>query len=101
MRLHHEELTFFSSCFFSFGKCRRRSVPQQVTPGLGGETLPRQGSSCGGEVGALGPSHILELLLLLDIDPKTHSCPQLGSWGPATFLIRGTPPMQSPDPALY
>ena len=101
MRLHHEVLTFFSSCFFSFGECRRRSVPWQVTPGLRGESLPRQGSSCGGEVGTSGPSHVLKLLLLLDMDPKTHSCPQLGSWGPATFLIRGTLPVRSPDAALH
>lgn len=101
MRLHHEELTFFSSCFFSFGECRRQSVPRQVTPGLRGETLPGQGSSGRGEVGAPGPNHLLKLLLLLDIDPKTHSCSQLGSWGPAAFLICGTLPIRSLNPALH
>lgn len=75
-------------------------MPWQVTPGLGGETLPRQGSSCGGEVGAPGHSHVLKLLLLLDKDPKTPNCPQQGGWGPATLLGRGTLPAQSPDPAL-
>lgn len=101
MRLHHEDLTFFSSCLFSFAECRRGSVPQQVTPGLGGETLPGQVSSHGAEVGAPGPSHVLELLLPLDTDPQTHSCPQLGTRGPATFLLRGTLPVQSPELALH
>jgi len=76
-------------------------VPRQVTPGLGGETLPRQGSCCGREVRAPSPGHVLKLLLLLDTDPNTHSCPQLGNRGPATFLARGTLPVRSPDPALH
>lgn len=47
-------------------------MPRQVTLRLGGERLPRQGSCCGGEVGALRPSHVLKLQLLWDVDPKAR-----------------------------
>lgn len=75
MRLHHEELTFFLPASFLLVNAGDRACPGRSRCDSEGRDSPGRVLAAGGEVGALRPSHVLKLQLLLDVDPKAR-------WGP-------------------
>lgn len=58
MRLHHEDLTFFLLGSFLLVDAEPEHAPAGHT-GTRGESLPRQRSSCEGELGDPGHNHVL------------------------------------------